>query len=95
MQRCPQVAVIAKLPAAPGKRDELVAGASRQPLDNVEGEAGTLMYILHADAKDADTAVVLRAVRRPGRARGAHGSRTAFKALGLRSWRRSSAAAPS
>ena len=48
-----QVALIAKIPAAPGKRAELVA-AFQQALDNVMDEPGTIRYILHEDAKDAD-----------------------------------------
>jgi quinol monooxygenase YgiN len=48
-----QVAVIAKLSAAPGKRDELVA-ALQVGLQNVESEEGTLLYLLHEDSGDAD-----------------------------------------
>jgi quinol monooxygenase YgiN len=48
------VAVIARIPAAPGKRADLVA-ALQTALDNVESEPGTRYYILHEDAKDADT----------------------------------------
>ncbi|MGI9051322.1 MAG: putative quinol monooxygenase [Ilumatobacteraceae bacterium] len=47
------VAVIAKVPAAPGKRSELAA-ALQVALDNVEQEAGTRYYILHEDSKDED-----------------------------------------
>ena len=46
-----KVAVVAKIPAAPGKRDEL-AKALQVALDTAQGEAGTEYYILHADAKD-------------------------------------------
>ena len=48
-----RVAVIAKIPAAPGKRDDLTA-ALQMALDNVESEPGTRYYILHEDSKDAD-----------------------------------------
>ncbi|MGD9702442.1 MAG: putative quinol monooxygenase [Acidimicrobiia bacterium] len=44
---------MAKLAAAPGRRDELVA-VLQLALDNVENEAGTTYYLLHADDNDAD-----------------------------------------
>jgi quinol monooxygenase YgiN len=47
------VAVIAKVPAAPGKRAELAA-ALQMALDNVASETGTRYYILHEDTKDDD-----------------------------------------
>ena len=47
-----KVAVAAKVPAAPGKGAELAA-ALQFALDNVVSENGTLLYILHADAKMA------------------------------------------
>jgi len=48
-----QISVIAKIPAAPGKRDEL-ATALQTALDTAKGEAGTRYYILHTDDADAD-----------------------------------------
>jgi quinol monooxygenase YgiN len=48
-----KVAVVAKIPAAPGKRDDLAA-ALQVALDNAMSEPGTLMYALHADSADAD-----------------------------------------
>jgi quinol monooxygenase YgiN len=48
-----QVVVIAKIPAAPGQRDQLAA-AMRMGLDAAENESGTRMYILHEDSADAD-----------------------------------------
>ncbi|MCU1361001.1 MAG: hypothetical protein JWN99_2290 [Ilumatobacteraceae bacterium] len=48
-----QVAVFAKLPAAPGKRDEL-AQAFRAAIASADAEGGTTHYILHNDAKDPD-----------------------------------------
>lgn len=48
------VAVVAKIPAAPGRRGELAA-ALQLALDNVEQEAGTRCYILHEARDDADT----------------------------------------
>ena len=49
-----KVAAIAKLSAQPGKRDELAKGLQVM-LDQVEREAGTLVYILHTDNAEADT----------------------------------------
>ena len=46
-----KVAVLAKIPALPGKRDELVA-ALQTAIDNANSEEGTLLYILHTDDKD-------------------------------------------
>lgn len=45
------IAVLAKLPVQPGKRDEFVAAfASMFPV--AEDEPGTLVYVLHTDDKD-------------------------------------------
>ncbi len=46
-----KVALIAKLPAAPGKRDQLAA-ALAPLIEAVEAESGCRMYVLHDDAKD-------------------------------------------
>ncbi|MCU1501401.1 MAG: hypothetical protein JWM12_755 [Ilumatobacteraceae bacterium] len=46
-----QVAVLAKITAQPGKRDDL-AKVAQQALENVKAESGTQYYILHADDKD-------------------------------------------
>lgn len=48
----PNVAVIARVPAAPGQRSEL-AKALQVALDNVESETGTRLYLLH-EARDDD-----------------------------------------
>jgi quinol monooxygenase YgiN len=48
-----KVAVVAKLTAQPGKRDELAKGLQVM-LDQVQSEAGTLLYILNADNAEAD-----------------------------------------
>ncbi len=48
------VAVIARVPAAPGQRAEL-AKALQMALDNVEQEAGTRYYLLHEARDDEDT----------------------------------------
>ena len=67
-----QVAVWARIPVQPGKRDEAIA-AMQAAFDHViENETGTIYYILHEDAKDADADLLLRAVRRPA-ALEAHG----------------------
>ena len=47
-------AIIAKITAKPGKRDELIAGL-QAALDNAEAEPGTLVYVLHTDNGDPDT----------------------------------------
>ena len=47
------VSVFAKISTQPGKRDDAVA-ALKPMLDHVESEPGTLVYVLHADAKNAD-----------------------------------------
>lgn len=49
-----KIAAIAKLTAQPGKGDEL-ADALGAMVRGVEGEPGTEVYVLHRDAKDADT----------------------------------------
>ena len=46
-------AILAKITALPGKRDELVA-ALQAMLDHVENETGTLVYILHTDTGNDD-----------------------------------------
>ena len=48
-----KVAAIVKLTAALGKGAELAKGMEFA-LENVKTEAGTLVYILHADAANAD-----------------------------------------
>lgn len=75
-----QVAVIAKIPAAPGQRDQLIA-ALQAALDTAEGEPGTLRYILHEDTADADV-VWFYETYIDQEALVAHGSTDAFKALG-------------
>lgn len=76
----PRVSVIAKLPAAPGKRDELAA-AFEVAIANANGEDGTTYYILHADAKDADLLWVYEMYTSQA-ALDAHMGSDGFKALG-------------
>jgi quinol monooxygenase YgiN len=75
-----QVAVLAKIPAAPGKREELIA-ALQAALETARGESGTIYYILHTDAKDAD-ALYMYELYENQDAFTAHVSSDAFKALG-------------
>jgi quinol monooxygenase YgiN len=48
----PEVAYIARLTAAEGKRDEAMAALGRL-VDAVESEPGTLQYVLYADTTDS------------------------------------------
>jgi quinol monooxygenase YgiN len=77
-----KIAVVAKIPAAPGKRDELAA-AMQVALDNVASEEGTLVYVLHADSKDADT-LWMYELYTDQEALDAHGRAPWFKELGPR-----------
>ena len=76
----PKVAAIAKIPAAPGKRDELI-DALQIALDNAQGESGTLQYILHEDSKDPD-AVWFYELYTDQDALTAHSTSDGFKAIG-------------
>jgi len=75
-----KVAVLAKIPAQPGKRDELVK-ALEAAIDNANTEAGTLLYILHIDPKDADS-VYFYELYTDQDALSAHGSSPRFKEIG-------------
>lgn len=48
-----KIAMLAKLPVQPGKRDEFVAAFSSM-FPVVDDEPGTLAYVLHADDQDED-----------------------------------------
>ena len=74
------VAVLARIPARPGGRAELVA-ALRQAIDNANREEETRYYILHTNDADPD-AVMLYELYENEAALVAHGSSDAFKALG-------------
>jgi quinol monooxygenase YgiN len=76
----PKVAVIAKLTAQDGKRDDL-AQAFEQGIENAQGEEGTLFYILNADVKDANV-LWLYELYTDEEAVKAHSTSDAFKALG-------------
>lgn len=75
-----KVAVWAKIPAAPGKRDDL-AKALEVGLETAKGEAGTIYYILHTDATDPD-ALFMYEMYESQDALNAHMGSEAFKALG-------------
>lgn len=74
------VAVLARIPAQPGRRDELVEKL-HQAIANAEGEEGTKLYILHTDENDPD-AVLFYELYADHDAFVAHGTSDAFKALG-------------
>ena len=75
-----KVAVFARIPAQPGKRDELVA-ALKAAIDNANTEQDTRLYILHTNDADPD-AVLFYELYTNEAALVAHGSSDAFKALG-------------
>jgi quinol monooxygenase YgiN len=75
-----KVAVIAKIPAKPGQRDDLAAALSTA-LETAKGERGTIYYILHTDDKDADVLWMYELYESQA-ALGEHMGSPAFKALG-------------
>ena len=75
-----KVAVLAKIPAQPGKRDELVK-ALQAAIDNANTEADTLLYILHVDDKDPDTVYFYELYTNQD-ALELHGSSDRFKEIG-------------
>jgi len=75
-----KVAVFARIPAQPGKRDELVK-AMQAAIDNAHSEAGTLTYILHTDDKEPD-AVFFYEIYTDQEALAAHGSSDFMKEFG-------------
>src|SRR5688500_8736714 len=75
-----KVAAIAKLTAAPGKRDELL-NAFKPLLDAVHDEPGTLIYALHASAAD-ETTVYFYELYEDDEALKAHSGSAAMKAIG-------------
>lgn len=78
-----QVAVIAKIQALPGKRAELIE-VFQAGLATAESETGTLQYVMHEDAADADI-IWFYEVYENQDALTAHGSSEAMKALGMAS----------
>jgi quinol monooxygenase YgiN len=75
-----KVAVIVKLTAQPGKRDEL-ATAFKVMLDAVESESGTLTYILHSDNGEEDV-LWFYELYADNDAFSAHGSSETMKSVG-------------
>jgi quinol monooxygenase YgiN len=75
-----KVAVFARIPAQPGKRDELVK-AMQAAIDNAHTEEGTLTYILHVDDKEPD-AVFFYEIYSDQDALAAHGSSDFMKEFG-------------
>jgi quinol monooxygenase YgiN len=75
-----KVAVFARIPAQPGRRDELVK-ALEAAIDNANTEEGTLTYILHVDDKEPDT-VFFYELYTDQDALTAHGSSDFMKELG-------------
>ena len=75
-----KVALVAKMTAAPGKRDELVE-AFGALFGAVEGEEGTEVYALHLDAGNEDV-VWCYELYRDMEALTAHGTSDAMKAMG-------------
>jgi quinol monooxygenase YgiN len=74
-----KTALIARLPSAEGKRDELVA-AFQPMLDHVNSEAGTEVYILHLDDGDENLVWVYERYV-DADALAVHGGSDAMKAL--------------
>ena len=75
-----KVALVAKMTAADGKRDELVE-AFGSLYDAVAGEEGTEIYALHLDAGNEDV-VWFYELYRDTDALTAHGTSEAMKAVG-------------
>jgi quinol monooxygenase YgiN len=80
MSETSKVALFARIPAQPGKRDELVK-ALAAAIDNANTEEGTLTYILHVDDKEPD-AVFFYELYSDQDALSAHGSSDFMKELG-------------
>lgn len=75
-----KIAVVAKLIAAEGKRDDLV-NALKPLLDAVQEEPGTLAYGLHTANDDANV-VLFYELYEDDAALGAHSGSAAMKAVG-------------
>jgi quinol monooxygenase YgiN len=75
-----KVAVIAKISALPGRRDEVVAALSKV-VDAAQDEPGTLFYAMHADKTDAEV-VWFYELYADDAAFAAHGGSEAMKAAG-------------
>lgn len=76
-----KVAVIAKLTAAEGKRDELAAVIADMGMNNVSGEPGTIVYAAHKDQKD-ENVIWFYELYTDRDALAAHGGSDAMKEFG-------------
>jgi len=79
--RMSQVAVWARIPVQPGKREEAIAAMQLAYDHVVENETGTIYYIVHEDAKDPD-AIYFYELYSDQAAFEAHGKSDAMKAIG-------------
>ena len=77
-----KVAVIAKITAQPGKRDDVVAALSPM-IDAVKDEPGTLVYAMHTDNGEADVVWFYELYENQD-ALAAHGGSQAMKETGGR-----------
>ena len=75
-----KVAVVASLRSKPGRRDELVS-ALDAAIRTANSEAGTILYILHANPAD-ENALLMYELYSDNDALGVHVSSESFKALG-------------
>lgn len=75
----PKVAIVAKLTAVDGKREEL-ASVLEKMFPTVEQEEGTEVYAMHNDLKDPDT-IWFYELYADNDAFGAHGSSDAMKEM--------------
>lgn len=76
-----RIAVIAKLTARPGARDQLLAALEPLVGHARDGEEGTLVYIPHTEAEDPD-AVWFYELYRDAEALGAHRSSPVMREVG-------------
>ncbi|MFV0307530.1 MAG: putative quinol monooxygenase [Desertimonas sp.] len=76
-----KVAAWVRVPAQPGRRDELVEKL-QAAIDNAQTESGTLLYILHVNDADPD-AVFFYELYESQEAFIAHGSSDRFKEIGM------------
>src|SRR4029079_4260640 len=79
--RMSQVAVWARIPVQPGKREEAIAAMQLAYDHVVENETGTTCYTVHEDAKDPD-AIYFYELYTDQAALEAHGKSDAMKAIG-------------
>lgn len=49
-----KIGILARIPAQPGKRDEVVEALKRAAAASEQNEPGCLAYTIHEDAKDPD-----------------------------------------